>query len=87
MGFHDLLFRYFGSAEIDAVAPVALEAGLDRMHVDFGLETHPGRRFALWALMHMLGDAPDVDRAFEDAGEREAARRFMYLADSTGSGD
>lgn len=86
MDFDDLLFRYFGSAEIDALMPSALEAGLDRMRVDFGLETNAGRRFALWALMHMLGDAPDVD-SFEDAEEREAARRFMDLADSTGSGD
>lgn len=86
MDFDDLLFRYFGSAEIDALMPSALEAGLDRMRVDFGLETNAGRRFALWALMHMLGDAPDVN-SFEDAEEREAARRFMDLADSAGSGD
>lgn len=80
MDFHDLLFRYFGSDEIDGLTPSALEAGLDRMRVDFGLETHAGRRFALWTLMYMLGDAPDLD-AFEDAEEREAARRFMDLAD------
>lgn len=80
MDFHDLLFRYFGSDEIDGLMPSALEAGLDRMRVDFGLETHAGRRFALWSLMYMLGDAPDLD-AFEDAEEREAARRFMDLAD------
>ena len=80
MDFHDLLFRYFGSDEIDGLPPSALEAGLDRMRVDFGLETHAGRRFALWTLMYMLGDAPDLD-AFEDAEEREAARRFMDLAD------
>lgn len=80
MDFHDLLFRYFGSDEIDGLTPSALEAGLDRMRVDFGLETHAGRRFALWSLMYMLGDAPDLD-AFEDAEEREAARRFMDLAD------
>jgi hypothetical protein len=86
MDFHDLLFRYFGTAEIDALNASALTAGLDRMRVDFGLETNAGRRFALWALMHMLGDAPDLD-AFEDAEEREAARRFMDLADSAGSGD
>lgn len=80
MDFHDLLFRYFGSAEIDGLAPAALEAGIERMRVDFGLETHAGRRFALWTLMYMLGDAPDLD-AFEDTEEREAARRFMDLAD------
>ena len=58
-----------------------LEAGLERMRVDFGLETDARRRFALWALMFMLGDAPDLDVAFKDAGEREAARNFMDLTD------
>lgn len=86
MDFHDLLFRYFGTAEIEALNASALTAGLDRMRVDFGLETNAGRRFALWALMYMLGDAPDLE-AFEDADEREAARRFMDLADSAGSAD
>ncbi len=84
MDFHDLLFRYFGSDDIDGVTPAALEAGMDRMRVDFGLETNAGRRFALWALMYMLGDAPDVETAFEDADERAAARRFMDLADGAG---
>jgi hypothetical protein len=33
----------------------------------------------MWALMHILGSAPDLDIAFKDAGERNAARDFMDL--------
>ncbi len=81
MDFHDLLLRYFGKSDLDSVAPEALSAGLERIRVDFGLETDASRRFALWTLMYMLGDAPDLDVAFKDPDERNAARTFMDLAD------
>ena len=58
-----------------------MDAGVERMRVDLGLETDRGRRFALWALMHMLGAAPDLDVAFADERDREAARNFMDLTD------
>jgi hypothetical protein len=51
------------------------------MRVDLGLETDRGRRFALWAFMHMLGHAPDLDVVFEDPAERDAARAFMEMAE------
>jgi hypothetical protein len=79
MDFDDQLRRYFGTADIAAIAPAALAAGLERMQVDFGLEKDRSRRFALWALMHMLGTAPDLDVAFKDPADREAARNFMDL--------
>ena len=79
MDLDDLLFRYFGAREIGQVAPAAVEAGIERMRVDFGLETDRGRRFALWCLLHMLGSAPELDAAFEEAGDRDAARSFMDL--------
>jgi hypothetical protein len=81
MTFDDQLRRYFGTSHLAEVAPAALEAGIERMRVDLGLETDPGNRFALWALLHMLGAAPDLDAVFEDAKERDAARAFMDLAD------
>ena len=61
------------------MAPGALTAGIDRMKVDLGLEQDPGRRFALWALLAMLGEAPDLDVAFKDERGREAARNFLDL--------
>ncbi len=84
MDLDDQLRRYFGTADLAAVAPSALEAGVERMKVDLGLERDRGNRFALWALLHMLGEAPDLDAAFEDERDRDLARDFMDLADRSG---
>lgn len=80
MDFDDQLRRYFGTRDPSAITPAALAAGVERMNVDLGLETDRGRRFALWTLMYMLGAAPDLDIAFKDERDREAARNFMDLA-------
>lgn len=77
MDFDDQLRRYFGTADIAALTPPVLAAGIERMKVDLGLEQDRARRFALWALLHMMGEAPDLDVAFAEAGDREAARNFM----------
>lgn len=74
-----MLRRYFGTADLAVVTPEMLPAGTERMLVDLGLETDPGRRFALWSLLFMLDAAPDLDVAFKDPAEREAARNFMDL--------
>ena len=81
MDFDDLLRRYFGTADFERVPPSALAAGVERCRVDLGLERDPGKRFALWAMLFMLGEAPDLEATFEDARERDAARDFMDLMD------
>ena len=77
MDLDDLLFRYFGARELANVPQSALTAGIERMQVDFGLETDLAWRFALWCLLHLLKAAPDFDVAFENEADREAARNFM----------
>ena len=84
MDFQDLLVRYFGQADIETLPAAALDAGIDRMRVDLGLEQNAGRRFALWALLYMFKSAPDLDVAFKDEADREAARNFMDMADKMG---
>ncbi len=86
MEFDDQLRRYFGTTDLGSVQPQALAAGIERMQVDLGLETDRGRRFALWALLHMFGAAPDLDVAFEDPADRDAARSFMELAENRDAG-
>jgi len=81
MHFDDQLQRYFGTTDLNALSIDAMEAGAEHMQVDLGLETDPGRRFALWSLLFLLGRAPDLEATFEDADHREAARNFMELAD------
>jgi hypothetical protein len=79
MDMADLLQRYFGTRDLEAIAPAALPAGVERMRVDFGMEQEPGPRFALWSLLLVLGDAPDLDVAFEREEDREAARNLMDM--------
>ena len=81
MDFDDLLRRYFGTADLAAITQTARAAGVDRLRVDLGLETDRGRRFALWALLYQLGEAPDLDVAFKDPADRDAARNLMDLLD------
>jgi hypothetical protein len=79
MDFDDLLHRYFGTADLADASPAVQAAGIDRLRVDFGLETDRGRKFALWAVLYMLGQAPDLDVAFKSEEDREAARNLMDL--------
>lgn len=79
MNFDDQIRRYFGTPNLAEVPPAALEAGIEHMRVDLGLTKDRGERFALWALLFTLGSAPDLDVAFKDDADREAARNFMDL--------
>ena len=81
MDFDQLLVRFFGTDDIVSLPPERLVDGVSALRLQFGLERDAGRRFALWCLMYMLGVAPDLDEAFKDEGDREAARNFMDAAE------
>ena len=84
MNLDDQIRRYFGTSDLASVPPEALNAGIEHMKVRLGLTQDPGERFALWALLHALGSAPDLDVAFESEADREAARNFMDLIQGVG---
>ena len=84
MDLNDLLQRYFGTTDLARASPAMQEAGVDRLRVDLGLETDRPKRFALWSLLYMLGQAPDLDVAFKDEADREAARNLMDLIARSG---
>jgi hypothetical protein len=84
MNFDDQIRRYFGIADLAAVPREALSAGIEHMKVDLGLTKDRGERFALWALLHTLGSAPDLDVVFVTEADREAARNFMDLIHGAG---
>jgi len=84
MNFDDLLLRYFGTSDLSEVSAAVQESGIDRMRVDFGLERDRPRRFALWSVLYMLGQAPDLDVAFKEEADREAARNLMDLLAASG---
>lgn len=79
MDLDDLLNRYFLRSDLAAVSPEALASGIERCQVDLGLEEDRGKRFALWAMLHMLAAAPDLEATFEYHRDRDAARNFMDL--------
>ncbi|WP_174296643.1 hypothetical protein [Sphingomonas bacterium] len=81
MDFDQLLVRFFGTDDIASLAPEQLAMGIERLRLQFGLERDGGRRFALWCLAYMLGAAPDLDVAFSDGDDRDAARDFMETID------
>jgi hypothetical protein len=79
MDLDNLLRHYFGTSDLAEASPAVQAAGVDRLRVDFGLESDRSRRFALWSLLYMLGHAPDLDVAFKEEADREAARNLMDL--------
>ena len=81
MEFDDQMRRFFGTDDLASVSPESMASGIERMLVEFGLETDKGRRFAMWSLLYMLGSAPDLDVAFKEERDRDAARTFMDMLD------
>lgn len=79
MELDHLLNQYFGTSNLAEASPAMQANGLDRLRIDFGLETDRARRFVLWSLLYMLGHPPDLDVAFKEEADREAARNLMDL--------
>jgi hypothetical protein len=79
MDMENLLQRYFGTTDLAEVQVGAIPAATEKMLVDLGLEKDPGKRFGLWSLLYLLDAAPDLDVAFKDEADRDAARNFMDL--------
>lgn len=79
MNLDDLLQRYFATSDLGSLTPAGLAAGAERLRVDLGLETDRDKRFALWSLLYLLGEAPELEVAFPEAEDRDAARNLMDL--------
>ena len=81
MDYDLLLVRCFGTEDIATLSPEQLVQGVKHLRLQFGMERDSGRRFALWSLMYMLGDAPDLEASFKNPEDRDGARQFMEMAD------
>lgn len=80
MDLDALLHHYFGSTDLDTLDPRRIDTGRERVRIAFGTERDAGRRFALWTVLHALGDAPAPADAFEDGRERRAAEAYARAA-------
>lgn len=79
MDLDELLIEYFGGTQPSRMSVAAQARGVERLQTDFRFEQDRGRRFALWALMHMLGVSPAVEEAFDEAGDIAAAYNFKAI--------
>ena len=84
MDLDALLCHYFDTIELDTLNETAFERGVERLGTAFGMEKEPGRRFALWSLLHALGDPPDPVVAFKNPAERRAAEDYARAAERAG---
>ena len=80
MDLDALLQNFFGTADLDTLDDEVLQSGLERVQVAFGTERDAGRRFALWILLHALGEAPAPEKAFKNAADRKAAEDYAWAA-------
>ncbi|GAO39249.1 hypothetical protein SCH01S_28_01100 [Sphingomonas changbaiensis NBRC 104936] len=80
MDLDALLHHYFGRTRLDTLAPEAVTRGREALAIDFGVEQEPGRKFALWVLMHALGIAPLPAEAFPKHPELKRAAEDWLTA-------
>ena len=82
MDIDALLQHYFGTDDPDTITDLGFTLGSERLRVDFGTEKEPGRRFALWVLMEVLGFAPLPAEAFpKDPDLKRAAEDYLTAAE------
>ena len=79
MDLDTLLHHYFDS-DPDAIDPVRLAVGKEKLMIDFSVERDPARRFALWTVMEAFGIAPLPADAFKDPDLRRAAEDYLTAA-------
>ena len=80
----ELLIHYFGTSLQAKLTPEARAAGTSRLRSDFEDEQEPTRRTALWLVLRIVGEAPDVDTALHNEADRTAARTFVGILDAAG---
>ncbi|MDO7841832.1 hypothetical protein Q5H94_05800 [Sphingomonas sp. CA1-15] len=79
--FDALLLLHFGPGELDELSPEEYDAAIGRLRDGFGREQDPGRRFALWALLHLFDEAPSLEQTFDDPATIIAAHEFVNASE------
>lgn len=70
----DGLIRHFFEADDPAsLTGAEFALGLERLKIGFGVEREPGRKFALWTLLHAFDAAPLPAEAFAKEPQLKAA--------------
>lgn len=86
-----LLHHFFGTDDPASLTDAEFERATEQMKIAFGVEREPGRRFALWTLLHAFDLAPLPAEAFAKEPQLKAAAdeylRAAFRLERFGDGD
>ena len=81
MELEALLVHFFGSEDPSTLTESEFARSLEQLRIAFGVEREPGRRFALWTLLHAFDAAPLPADAFaKDPLLKAAAEDYLSAA-------
>ena len=73
MELDSLIRHFFETDDPASLTEAEFALALERLRVGFGVEREPGRRFALWTLLHAFDAAPLPAEAFAKEPQLKAA--------------
>lgn len=81
MDLEALLLHFFETDDPATLTEDEFALGIERLKIGFGTERDPGRKFALWALLHSFDAAPFPADAFpKDPQLKAAAEEYLSAA-------
>jgi hypothetical protein len=73
MDLEALIHHFFETGDPATLTEAQFDRALERLKIGFGVEREPGRRFALWTLLHAFDAAPLPAEAFAKEPQLKAA--------------
>lgn len=73
MELDGLIHHFFETDDPGQLTEAEFALAIERLKIGFGVEREPGRRFALWTLLHAFGMAPLPADAFAKEPQLKAA--------------
>lgn len=73
MDLDALLRHFFGTDDPATLTEAEFDLAAERLKIAFGVEREPGRKFALWTLLHAFDMAPLPAEAFAKEPQLKAA--------------
>lgn len=91
MDLDALIHHFFETDDPATLTEAEFALAIERLRIGFGVEREPGRRFALWTLLHAFDQAPLPAEAFaKEPRLKAAAEDYLtaaYRIERWGEGD
>ena len=81
MDLEALIHHFFGTDDPATLTETEFDRALEKLRIGFGVEREPGRRFALWTLLHAFDQAPlPIDAFAKEPKLKAAADEYLSAA-------